>query len=314
MKKELADAKFFLEKGELVAIPTETVYGLAGNAYNRDAVLKIFSTKNRPVFDPLIVHCADTDRLRACAAEFPDWARTLTDLMPASLTILLKKKAIISDLLTAGSEKVALRIPAHQLTLELLSVLDFPLAAPSANPFGYISPTTAEHVRAQLGDKIPLILNGGACSIGLESTIVGEDNGKITIFRKGGFPTEKLQEIFGEIQVAETSNSNPKAPGMLSSHYAPRVPFFIGRPRDFFVEYGKNQTAFLAFAEKSPDLPDYQQLILSPSGDLNEAARNLFDYMRKLDNAGYAVIVAEFVPEIGLGRAVNDRLRRASFR
>jgi L-threonylcarbamoyladenylate synthase len=314
MDKDLLSAKKLLESGELVAIPTETVYGLAGNAFDEKAVLKIFQTKNRPVFDPLIVHCANVEQLKKCATEFPEWAQTLSQLMPCPLTILLKKSPLISDLVTSGSERVALRIPNHPLTLRLLSLLSFPLAAPSANPFGYISPTTAEHVKAQLGDKIPLILDGGACAVGLESTIVGEEDGSITVYRKGGFPTEKLEEIFGKINVIQTSSSNPKAPGMLSSHYAPKVAFALGNPLNYLKDCDIERMGFIAFREYSDAIPKENQLILSPNGDTDEAAMHLFDYMRKMDRTDFDLVVAELVPEKGLGIAVNDRLRRAAFK
>jgi L-threonylcarbamoyladenylate synthase len=232
--------------------------------------------------------------------------------MPGAITLLLKKNPKISDLVTSGSERVALRIPKHALALELLNSLDFPLAAPSANPFGYISPTSSAHVSAQLGDKISLILDGGDCQIGVESTIVGEEKGEIIIYRKGGIAVEAIQNILGKVRIFENSSSNPQAPGMLKSHYAPKVNFVIGKPQDFLTTYSKNEIGFIAFANYSPFLPEHQQLILSPQSSTSEAASHLFAYMREMDSDKFKIIVAELVPEEGLGAAVNDRLKRAA--
>ena len=183
----LSTAIELLRRDEVVAIPTETVYGLAGNALYPKAIASIFEIKNRPRFDPLIVHASSVERLSQYANAFPEAARRLADqFMPGPLTLLLDKAAIIPDLVTAGSPRVALRVPNHPLTLSLLQQLDFPLAAPSANPFGYISPTTAQHVADQLGSQIPYILDGGPCQVGVESTIVGFEDGQAVVYRKGG--------------------------------------------------------------------------------------------------------------------------------
>lgn len=303
-----------LRAGQVVAIPTETVYGLAGNALDPGAVSEIFAVKQRPSFDPLIIHLADWAQVPRYVSEIPDVLQTLArKFMPGPLTLLLKKKSIIPDLVTAGSPLVAVRLPVHPLSRRLLKILDFPLAAPSANPFGYISPTTAQHVAQQLGAKIPYILDGGPAEVGLESTIVGIEDEKITVFRKGGLSVEEIEREIGPVVVKASSSSNPKAPGMLKSHYAPRTPFRL----DLSVEgglknYDPKELGLLAFRQKSPLIPDGQQIVLSPSGDYKEAARRLFAAMRQLDELNLKLIIAEWLPEQDLGRAINDRLRRAA--
>ncbi|MCS6796546.1 MAG: L-threonylcarbamoyladenylate synthase, partial [Raineya sp.] len=200
-------AEKLLRNNQLVAIPTETVYGLAGNAFSEEAVAQIFAVKNRPTFDPLIVHSDSLEKIKNFVSDFPEKAMILAQKFWAgSLTLLLPKKSIIPDLVTAGLPTVAVRIPKHPLTLQLLQRLDFPLAAPSANPFGYISPTTAHHVAEQLGEKIPLILDGGICSVGVESTIVGFEGDKAIIYRLGGISVESIQETIGEVEVKTHSS------------------------------------------------------------------------------------------------------------
>lgn len=311
--KDLDYAAQLLTAEEVVAIPTETVYGLAGNALSVKAVTKIFAVKNRPSFDPLIIHTNAVSRLTAWTKPLPPPLRKLAEhFMPGPLTLLVPKLSIIPDLVTSGSPFVAVRIPRHPLTQSLLEQLPFPLAAPSANPFGYISPTTAQHVEQQLGDKIQYILDGGPCTVGLESTIVGMDNGKITIFRKGGLAVENIEELVGPVQVREHSSSNPQAPGMLKSHYAPRIPLRLGNLSELQKTLDKQRLGVLAFQKGLPNIPPHQQIILSPSGDLQEAAQGLFAAMRRLDQMDIDLILAETFPETGLGRAINDRLRRAS--
>ena len=312
-------AKHFLEKNEVVGIPTETVYGLAGNALNEDAILKIFKVKNRPFFDPLIVHTNSIERVKDYVSEFPIKAQQLAKAFwPGPLTLLLPKKSIIPDLITSGLERVAIRIPNHPLTLSLLESLDFPLAAPSANPFGYISPTSAAHVEAQLGDKISYILDGGECQVGIESTIIGFENDEIIVYRLGGISVDEIERIVGKVVVMNHSSSNPTAPGMIMSHYAPRKRLVIiggqqsavQRPLSN-VHSSQSRIGFLAFQNLSNQFVIENQLVLSPSGSFEEAAKNLFAYLRLLDGMDIDVIFAELLPEIGLGRAINDRLKRA---
>jgi len=304
-------AKSFLEKGELVAIPTETVYGLAGNAFDVQVVAKIFAVKNRPTFDPLIVHTHHLSKVSEFVSDFPKKAQILAQhFWAGALTLLLPKKDIIPDLVTAGLPTVAIRIPQHQLTLALLESLPFPLAAPSANPFGYISPTTAQHVAAQLGEKIPYILDGGSCKVGIESTIIGFENEEVIIYRLGGLSVEDVEQVIGKVIVKTHSTSNPNAPGRLESHYAPKKPLYLDKK--ILEKFAPEEIGVLSFSEYLPHIPQVNQCILSPERNFIEAAQNLFSMMRKLDAMPIKVIFAELLPEESLGRAINDRLRRAS--
>lgn len=308
--KDINKAKELLLAGEVVAIPTETVYGLAGNALDPNAVLKIFNVKDRPTFDPLIVHVSSLLNASKYIAEMPKEASKLAEkFWPGPLTILLKKKSIIPDLVTAGLDTVGLRCPDHFLTLELLKRLDFPLAAPSANPFGYVSPTTAQHVQDQLGNKIEFILDGGPARVGIESTIIGFENGEPIIYRMGGVSIEALEAELGKIKVHLHSTSNPKAPGQLQSHYAPSKKLILGNIRELLKKFSADTASILSFRENHQTA---HQVILSESGSVDEAARNLFSALRQLERMPTDVILAELVPETGLGRAINDRLRRAS--
>lgn len=308
---DLQAAKAYLEAGNVVGIPTETVYGLAGNALNPDAVLSIFRVKNRPSFDPLIVHTDSLHKLSQFVTHIPDAARLLAEACwPGPLTLLLPRRASIPDLVTSGLPSVAVRIPNHPLTLRLLASLDFPLAAPSANPFGYISPTTAAHVADQLGDQIPYILDGGPAQVGLESTIVGFDEAIPTIYRLGGMAPQLIESLIGPVAIRTHSTSNPQAPGMLSSHYAPRKPLVLLQPGT--SPPPGHRTAALAFRHPFGGLSDAHQRVLSPTGDLAEAAKNLFAALRSLDAPDVDIIYAELLPNLGLGQAMNDRLRRAS--
>ncbi|WP_424963592.1 L-threonylcarbamoyladenylate synthase [Ekhidna sp.] len=310
--KDISKAKQLLENGEVVGMPTETVYGLAGNALNEDAILKIYSVKNRPKFDPLIAHTNSLNKIEGLVLQIPSKAYELANAFwPGPLTILLNKKASVPDLLTSGLDRVAVRIPDHPLTLELLSVLAFPLAAPSANPFGYVSPTSAQHVEDQLGDKIPYILDGGPCHIGLESTIVGFDGGDVVVYRLGGTKVEAIEEIVGKVKIQVNESSNPAAPGMLKSHYSPGRKMIIGDISENLKERNPETTGVLSFME-TYDVPEKNQVVLSPSGDLDEAARNIFSALRKMDQSHIKVILSEFLPMEGLGKAINDRLRRAA--
>jgi L-threonylcarbamoyladenylate synthase len=309
---DIERAKFYLETNKLVGIPTETVYGLAGNALNEKSVLSIFETKNRPSFDPLIVHTDTIERAGDFVSEFPAKALSLAKAFwPGPLTLLLPKKHSISDLVTSGLDHVAIRIPNHPLTLDLLRALDFPLAAPSANPFGYISPTTAAHVNQQLGDKIPYILDGGECGVGIESTIIGFVEGEPVVYRLGGLAIEAIEEIVGKVRTMPHSSSNPKAPGMLKSHYAPRKPFFLATGENIMRD-NSGETSYLLFDKYLDGIDRLHQKLLSPAGDLREAAHNLFACLRELDGVPGKQIWAGSVPEFGLGRAINDRLRRAA--
>lgn len=313
--KDISVAKKFLQAGEVVAIPTETVYGLAADALSPEAVLKIFEVKNRPFFDPLIVHVHSKSEIEKYAEDVPPAALQLIErFMPGPLTLLLKKKNIIPDLVTSGLDTVGLRIPRHPLTRELLKELPFPLAAPSANPFGYISPTTPQHVADQLGGKIPYILDGGSTEVGVESTIIGFDEGVAVMYRPGGLSLEEIEKVIGKVKLPDAENKATLSPGMLKSHYAPRKKLIILDDDTLQIpETNRNETAVLAFDSFLKDYPVENQLLLSPSGDLNEAAKNLFSAMRKLDASGHVkLILTVRFPDVGLGRAINDRLKRAA--
>ena len=308
--KDIAEAAGILRGTGIVAIPTETVYGLAGNALSEDAVLKIFKAKNRPFFDPLIVHAHSIKQIGSYVQEIPMRLLPLMErFMPGPLTVLLPRKAIIPDLVTSGMERVAVRIPADAMALGLLEMLDFPLAAPSANPFGYISPTAAQHVQAQLGGIIPYILDGGNCRVGIESTIIGMDGDSIVVYRLGGLAIEQITEIAGEVTVLNLSSSNPASPGMLQSHYAPRKPLVLGDVNQLLTQYAGQKIAILSFCKKYE--ADFN-IILSTTGNMEEAAKNLFAAMRALDQTDADIIIAEPMPDHGLGRAINDRLARAA--
>jgi L-threonylcarbamoyladenylate synthase len=311
---DLQKAKELLEAGKLVAIPTETVYGLAGNGFDAHAVTSIFETKKRPAFDPLILHTDSLDKVSSFVEEIPEKARELaTRFWPGPLTMLFKKQPKVPDLVTSGLDTVAVRIPNHPLTLALLKSIDFPLAAPSANPFGYVSPTTPEHVARQLGASIPYILDGGACEVGVESTIVSFEEESPTVLRMGGLAVEEIKEVLGEVEVRKHSSSAPSAPGMLKSHYAPGKSFVLIDSLKAFTYPENDQFALIVFDQMKEGVSPERQFLLAPDGDEKEAARRLFGMMRMLDEReDITQIIAVKVPEKGLGRAVNDRLRRAA--
>lgn len=308
-------AQDFLSQGELVAIPTETVYGLAANALEPYAVIKIFEAKNRPQFNPLIVHGDSLESLTSLLKVIPPQAIQLAEAFwPGPLTLLLPRTAKVPDLVTAGSDRVAVRVPGHPLTLSLLASLPFPLAAPSANPFGYISPTRVEHVQEQLGQKIPYILDGGACEIGVESSIVGFDKaGNAELYRSGGISAEAIEAILGAHipRFLPAKTQKPTSSGQLKSHYAPHTPLILGDLEALLAKHGRKNVGILAFSQALAGIPLARQRILSPSANLAEAAKNLFAAMHELDGQGVDLVLAELVPNTGLGRAINDRLKRA---
>ncbi len=312
---DIYKAQTLIQAGELVAIPTETVYGLAANALNDDAVLKIFQVKDRPAFNPLIIHCSSWEKAGQYVKNVPDKAIVLAKAFtPGPLTFLLPKNKMISDLVTAGSDRVAVRIPNHPLTLRLLQLLDFPLAAPSANSFGYISPTTAGHVMKSLGGKIPYILDGGSAGIGLESTIIGfDENDRVILHRSGGISIEAMEAVLNEqiIIASEISTTKPLVPGQLKSHYAPNTPLYLGEIEKMLPRWINNKVATVCFTKLFEDVPPEQQFVLSPEGSLPEAAKNLFAALRAIDQLQVDVILAEIFPNEGIGRAINDRLNRA---
>jgi L-threonylcarbamoyladenylate synthase len=309
---ELDEAVRRLRAGELVAIPTETVYGLAANALDARACLRIFEAKRRPAFDPLIVHVRSPEHAREFARELPaDAERLMRAFWPGPLTLVLPKRELVPDIVTSGLDTVALRAPAHPLTAQLLARLEFPLAAPSANLFGRMSPTRAEDVVEQLGDELEYVLDGGPCAVGVESTILGWEEGRCVLYRPGGTPLELIEPLIGPVRVASLHSEHaPRvaaaAPGMLAAHYAPRTPLVIEASAGHPLVAGE---ALLAFRHARPA---HACEVLSATGDLREAASRLFAALRRLDRSGAVRIVAELAPERGLGRAINDRLRRAA--
>lgn len=298
-----------LSKGGVVAIPTETVYGLAANAFDTNAILKVFEIKNRPHFDPLIVHLPNVSSISKIAECTSEENEIINKLAPGPLTFLLKKKEAIHDIVTAGSPLVAIRIPAHPIGHELLSKLPFPLVAPSANPFGYVSPSRASHVQESLGNKVDYILDGGECEWGIESTIVSfegsGENLSLKVHRLGSFTLETLKAQTGlSLTMQLSNNSNPQAPGMLDKHYSPGcnlIAYEAGQDlsNETLIWFGKNP-------------PHCKHLLnLSESENVEEAAKNLFEFLRKLDRLSIQKAYVKMLPEEGLGRAINDRLGRA---
>jgi L-threonylcarbamoyladenylate synthase len=291
---DITVAADLLRQGKLVAIPTETVYGLAANALDAGAVTKIFIAKNRPQFNPLIVHCASAEQAFSYAQNIPEESRELAEkYWPGPLTLILRKKDIIPDIVTAGHEWVGLRVPQHPITLKLLSTINFPLAAPSANPSGYVSPTTAEHVAEGLDGKIDYILNGGPCNVGVESTIVSFSTNPPTLLRHGGIPLEKIKTFIPQLQISQQE-------------------VYLGNVHKLAKEFSGRKIGSISLNTLLPDIPEEQQIRLSESGSLEEAAQHIFAALRKLDALSVDLIIAELMPDEGLGRAINDRLRRAA--
>ena len=305
------EAVRLLQSGQVVGLPTETVYGLGANALDTEAVAKVFEAKNRPSFDPLIVHVADLDGVRSIAELTPEAESLLLAFSPGPLTVVLKKKSIVPDLVTSGHPTVAVRIPAHPMMLRVLQQSGLFIAAPSANPFGYTSPTTAQHVLAQLGECIGAVLDGGPCTVGLESTIVDFTGESPKVLRLGGMDVAQLELVLGELPV-QTSSSTPHAPGMLSAHYNPGAKIVLHDNVGDALRAASviNDAAVLLFGPV--DKAGYKhQYSLSVSTSYTEAAQNLFAMLRELGTK-YPEIHAVRLPEVGLGRAINDRLVRAA--
>jgi L-threonylcarbamoyladenylate synthase len=306
-----AEAAAALIAGKIVALPTETVYGLAGNAFDSQVLAKIFAAKDRPEFDPLIVHIRSYEMLSAVVTEFPETARQLAELFwPGPLTMVLPKSSRVPDLATAGLPTVGVRWPSHPLMLQVLSLTGFPLAAPSANLFGRLSPTTVEHVLDQLGDRIDLALDGGPCAVGVESTVLQIGDDRVSLLRLGGVSVEEIESVTGPVQEEHASSPLAKsAPGQLPSHYAPRAPLKI-------MNEIPNQASHDGIGVLLPcpqTVEGYQHVeCLSRSGDLTESAANFFPALHRLDHSGSQVILTKRFADVGLGRALNDRLQRAA--
>ncbi|CUT03855.1 L-threonylcarbamoyladenylate synthase [Candidatus Chrysopegis kryptomonas] len=300
-----------IKKGGLVAFPTETVYGLGADALNPYAVAKIFEVKNRPKFDPLIVHISKFNWLEKLTEKIDEQALKLIEkFWPGPLTLVLPKSEIVPDIVTAGLKSVAIRMPSHPVALALIDSAETPISAPSANPFGYISPTTADHVEKQLGDKIDLILDGGKCPIGVESTVLSLLD-EPTILRPGGLPIEEIEKVIGKVKI-QTKSEKILSPGQLQTHYSPRTPVKIFSSIEEILDKRIENAGILLFKKYDFEVKAKHVEILSEKGDLVEAASNLFSALHRLDEAGVDVIYAQEVPEVGLGIAIMDRLRKAS--
>ena len=343
-------AALALAAGKLVVIPTETVYGLGANAFDTRAVARVFEAKRRPTFDPLIVHIAELEALDAVAVWPNEVARALAEAFwPGPLTLILPKRERVPGLVTSGLDSVAVRMPAHPVARAIIRLSGVPVAAPSANPFGYLSPTRAEHVARMLGDAVDFIVDGGPCEIGVESTVLDVTGERPRILRPGGLPRAAIEKLCGPVDIIDRASGQPTSPGQLESHYAPRSRLDLveagglaaapSGPDDAILFFDEaSRRAFQAARKAEPRLGASAsaensgatggsgggvasghiggrrgvERVLSPSGDLREAAAALFDLLHELDLAGVKRIWAERLPAEGLGLAVNDRLWKAS--
>ena len=315
ISKDIQKAVQLLTEDHLVAIPTETVYGLAGNIFSEKAIKSIFSTKQRPFFNPLIVHIPSVKSLNDLVTHVPEKAKLLAAAFwPGSMTLVLKKSKTIPDIITAGKDTVAVRVPNHPITLALLKKLPFPLAAPSANPFRSISPTKPAHVENYFRNSIKMVLDGGSCANGIESTIIGFENEDPVIYRLGALALEEIEAVVGKISIKNKKEEKPDAPGMLARHYAPKTSTFL--VDDVAAEIEKNtgkKMGVLVF-KSSLNNENITEIILSKNGSLQEAASRLYSAMHDLDSKNLDLIIAERFSEFGLGKSINDRLQRATFK
>ena len=308
---DINEAIDLLKANEVVAIPTETVYGLAANALSETAVIKIFEAKQRPFFNPLIVHVSSIEHIHLYAELDAISIKLARLFMPGPLTLLLPKKEIVPEIVTAGSRKVAIRVPQHPITHTLLKQLQFPIAAPSANPFGYVSPVTAQHVYDGLNGKIPYILDGGNSNVGVESTIIEVEHEDVILHRVGGLAIEEIEAVIGKSLTKKNIDKNPETSGQLKSHYATSTDLIQGNIDELIQQHSSKKIAIISFKKNYQSISEQDQYILSKEGSLHTAAQNLFHVMRDLDEKNYELILAEIFPKEGLGLAINDRLNRA---
>jgi L-threonylcarbamoyladenylate synthase len=309
----VAVAARWLEKDNVVAIPTETVYGLAGNIFSEKAICQIYTVKKRPFSNPLIVHVADLSQAMTLITGMPATAQKLAEAFwPGSLTLILPKNRNVPGLVTAGQDSVAIRIPDHPLALALLKEVRFPLAAPSANPFNYISPVTATAVDEMLGEQIPYILDGGPSTRGIESTIITFEGERVQLLRPGAITEEQISEVINEPLLLK-ENITVAHPGMFSKHYSPRTPVMLTDDIRTTASGIMNlKIALLTFCDEYPLLHAARKIILSPARNTLEAARNLYAALYQLDKEKYDLIIAEKMPDEGMGKAINDRLMKAA--
>ena len=298
--------------GGCVGMPTETVYGLAADATNPIACSHIFEIKNRPHFDPLIVHVSDHQMFASLTRGISDEIGMLIErFWPGPLTVVVPKSDLVPDIVTSGLPTVAIRMPRHDVALELIRAAGRPIAAPSANPFGYLSPTEAAHVEEQLGSRIEMIIDGGPCSVGVESTIVKFHEGRIHILRPGGISFEEISKITGNPVHHERVIDLPDSPGQLESHYSPRSRLCLIDEGEDLPE--NESAALLAFCRNTRKNTFIRVEILSETGSMHEAAANLFSALHRLDESGALIVYAERIPSTGLGVAIMDRLKRGAF-
>lgn len=313
--ENISKAADVIKNGGLVAFPTETVYGLGANGLDPIAAAKIFEAKNRPSFNPLILHIPSYEYIeRICDINFSEIEKVVSKFWPGPLTLVLPKKDIVPDIITAGHSTVAVRIPRHPVAKELIEKAQTPVAAPSANAFSQLSPTEAQHVVNQLGDKVDIILDGGNCNVGVESTIIQIENDEYTLLRPGGLPIEDIENLVGKkLNRKIPLNETPNSPGQLPFHYSPKIPLkIIGRFDEEFLK-GKKVGA-LFFKERKIDFKFSDERFLSKDGCMTEAAANLFAYLHEMEKEDLDIIIAEPFEEEGLGRAIMDRLNKAAKR
>ena len=312
--KDIKKAAEIIKSEGIVAVPTETVYGLAANALSKKAVSKVFAAKGRPSHNPLIIHLADTDDLPIYCREIPPKSRLLLEAFsPGPLTLVLPKTDFVPEMVTGGMTNVAVRIPAHPMMLELIRECGFPLAAPSANPSGFISPTSPMHVLKGMSGKIDYILDGGNCEAGLESTIIGFYDGIPVVLREGVISRGEIEKLIGKVRTL--SNDKILSPGMMSSHYCPRTPLLLSENIvDAIGKLPKMKIGLITYGGIYKGLPEDCQISLCQNEEFSIAARNLYAAMHELDERGYDLIIARRFPDHGIGVAINDRLFRASIK
>ena len=309
-KESISEAAEIIKKGGLVAFPTETVYGLGADGLNQIAVAKIFEAKKRPAFNPLILHISDKSSLEKYSnVRYDKVDRLINKFWPGPLTLVLPKTNLVPDIVTAGNTTVAIRMPNHPVALQLIKECGFPIAAPSANRFGHLSPTEASHVAKYLGNKIDLILDGGKCSVGIESTIIEFIDDEFYLLRPGGLSKEEIEREIGSIKTGIPDEAKPNSPGQLPFHYSPHTP--ISFLSENLFDTGK-KIGGIFFRKNKYSFPFTSVKILSETGDLREAAANLFAYLHEFENEELDLILVEPIEEKGLGRAIMDRLKKAT--
>ncbi|WP_445710697.1 L-threonylcarbamoyladenylate synthase [Flavobacterium sp.] len=314
--EDIKKAAKIVSENKVVAIPTETVYGLAANIFSKKAVTAIYKIKNRPLNNPLIVHIKDIKELPKYTKNIPEKAQKLADkFWPGPLTLVLPKAANVPDYITSNKDTVAIRVPSHKITLALLHELEFPLAAPSANPSNAVSATSYKHVRDYFGNKIPYILDGGECSKGLESTIIGFENNKPILYRLGAIAIEEIEKTIGKIDVKKTNIQNPEAPGMFLKHYSPKTPLYlVENTNEFLNKTIYKNIAYLGFNLPNQNKKIKESFLLSTEQNFEIAAANLYKTLIKIDTLHFDAIVADYFPNENLGKSINDRLIRASYK